>query len=331
MESGYFTSTGANVTIPLRSDVDWCLVYNETAAYQNAADLAFQFFWRKNMTQGRGTVWTIQGTQANDPITVAQIGAGLGFYYVDSSVFTATIGPAVITNISNATPPRVTSAGHGLVTGDIVTLQSTVGALQLDGIDFRVTRVDANNFDLTWGPTVATAAAPGAAAFFRKLSNEGIYVPRARVITKMTQAVQAVVTMAAPHNFTVGQKVRMIIPQVTAVAYGMTALDGQQVTVVAIDLVNNTITIDFDTTGLPAFAFPLTANVPFTPAQVVPIGEDTSVAISNNAPILGDATMNVAEIGLTLVGGATGPAGANADVIYWQVGKGFNFFTNANF
>ena len=322
---GRFTSTGVAVNLPIRSDVDWMWVYNETAIAQDAADLGASFYWQRGMAQGRGMFYKKLGAQALDPLTAEQIAVAEGFYLLDTSVQTTSVGPAVITNISNATPPRVTSASHGLITGDIVRMVNTAGALQLGAIDFRVTRVDANNFDLSWMSAIATAAAPGATAFFYKLSNEAIYEPKQRVITAVTQAASAVVTFAAPHDFTVGQEVRFKVPTVTAgVAYGMVELNNLQGTVSAISVANNTITVDIDTTGFTAFAFPLTANVPFTPAQVVPVGEDTAAANLAGSDVLGDAVFNNAILGMRLQAGLDSPAGQEGDVIYWIAGKSFS-------
>ena len=317
---GNFESTGVAEILNLRGGVDWIEVFNSTVADAGAAvGSGYQFYWQRGMAEGRGFAYS------NPAVPVmAQLAATTGFYTVDSSVQTTSISPAVITNISNANPPRVTSANHGLITGDIVRLVSTVGALQIDGIDFRVTRIDANNFDLSWMAPIVTAAAPGAAARFYKLSNEAIYKPKQRVITSITQAAQAVIKFAAPHDFTVGQEIRLKVPVVTPVAYGMSEVNNLQVTVVAISVANNTVTVDLDTTGFTAFAFPLTADVPFTPAQAVPIGEDTAVANFFGADVLGDATFNTAIIGMKLQPGVLSPAGAIGDIIYWKAGVSFS-------
>lgn len=329
LEQGRFTSTGANVTLDFRQSVDWIRTYNETALAQAAADLEYEFYWQRGMEAAggqQGVFWTKLGAVAADPVTVGQLVANAGFRLVDSSVLTATVGPAVITNIAAGPPPRVTSAAHTLVTGDVVRLENTVGAVQLDGVDFHVTRIDANNFDLTFFPlAVAAAAAPGAIANFRLLSNEGIYVPKNRIVTNITAAAQAVVTMAAPHDFTVGQSVKFQVPRVTGVAYGMTEIDGLEGTVVAAVATNaaNTVTVDINSTGFTAFAFPLTADTPFTQAQLVPVGMDTGQALTAGVDILAGATDNIAILGMTLVGGAAAPAGANNDIISWVAGKSF--------
>lgn len=316
---GNFTSTAANVDLNLRGSIDWIEVTNQSIMAAPANN-GFRFWWQRGMAQGSMNRIT------NPAAPVYDYSATLGFFLLDTSVQTTSLSPAVITNISNANPPRVTSAGHNLVTGDIVRMVSTVGALQLDGVDFRVTRVDANNFDLSWMAPVVAAAAPGANARFYKLSNEAIYQPKMRVITSITQAAQAVVVFAAPHNFSVGQKVRFKVPSVnnSGVYYGMTEINNVQATVVAISVANNSITVDVDSTGFTAFAFPLSAAVPFTPAEVVPVGEDTGYANSVGADVLGDSVFNNAILGVRLTGGADSPAGANGNQIYWKAGVSFS-------
>lgn len=346
IEQGFFTSDGLTETLTFRQDVDWIHVYNNTAINQavgGAVDYPVEYFWQRGMANGRGILWTFLDNTAADPLTLGQIAAGSGFTPLDTSVQAVTVGPAVITNITGAAPPVVTSAAHGLQTGDIVRLENTVGAVQLDGIDFHVTRTGANTFSLTFFAIApAAAAAPGATANFRLLSNERIYQPKERIITNITAANPAVVTMAAPHDFTVGQRVRFQVPRVTGVAYGMTEIDGLEGTVTAAVATNaaNTISVDIDATGFTAFAFPLTGDTPFTPAQVIPVGMDTGQAITSGVDILADATLNTAILGMTLAGGviaagagavvaSTGPAGALdtttgiGDVMFWRAGKSF--------
>ena len=84
----------------------------------------------------------------------------------------------------------------------------------------------------------------------------------------------------------------------------------------------NTITVDIDSSGFTAFAYPLTAAAPFTPAMVTPLG---TAANSTYDDLSTDATVNNSSIGMLLaVGGDLGPAGADGDVCYWTAGKSFN-------
>src|SRR6185437_7353973 len=233
-----------------------------------------------------------------------------------------------LTGITNGDPPVVMSANTAsLSDGDIVRIFSTVGAKQLGGLDFTIGNiVPGTSFELAYMAQIANAN-PGAGTF-RRIPYNPYFYPPIRFITKISQATQAIVTLSVLHDFTVGQSVRLIIPTVTSVAFGMTELNDVEATIVAInqadaDGVTNTITIDQDTSGFSAFEFPLTTDPGFTPAQVVPIGENTAVGLNLGANILGDATENQAYIGIQLVAGADSPAGVANDVIYWVAGKSF--------
>ena len=323
---GRFTGTGSAVTIQLRSDLDWMWVVNQTVSYAGGAGTGAEFYWQRGMTQGQGTIYT--KTASTNALAVAQIAANSGFYLVDSSVNLP--GPSLsLTGITGANPPVVLTANTAsLSNGDIVRIFNTVGARQLAGLDFSISAISAGvSFTLAYMSAIA-AASPGAGTF-RRIPYNPYFYPSSRYITKITQATQAVITLSVDHTYTVGQVVRLIVPTVTAAAYGMTELDGVQATIVAIDQPDNdgdtnTITIDQDTTGFTAFAFPLTTAPGFTPAQVVPMGENTAEALLLGANILGDSTVNTAYIGIQLVAGASSPAGVADDVIYWVAGKSFS-------
>ncbi len=316
---GRFTSDGTAKILNIRSDVDWMYVYNYTVAAAAGADEGAQFYWQRGMAQGRGLEY--RKTTATAALTIREIDAGAGFYLIDTSVNVP--GPSLaLTSISSAATPNVVTANTGsLSDGDIVRIFSTAGALQLGGLDFTIDSVTGGGFDLSYMSQIVAAAGPGT---FRRIPYNPIFYPRNRVISNITQAVQAVVTLTVTHGFLPGQVIRFVMPRVTALAYGMTELDGVQATIVAVDTVNNTITVDIDTTGFTAFAFPLTADVPFTPAQVVPVGENTAEALQLNVNILSDATFNTALIGMLLKAGADSPGGVAEDVIYWVAGKSFS-------
>jgi hypothetical protein len=318
---GRFTSTGAAQIIQLRSNLDWMWVINETVSYAAGAGTGAEFYWQRGMTQGRGIIYT--KTAATNALATGQIAANAGFYLVDSSVNLP--GPSLsLTGITGATPPVVLTANTGsLNNGDIVRIFSTVGALQLGGLDFTIGNISAGtSFELSYMAAIA-AASPGAGTF-RRIPYDALFYPRRRYITNITQAAQAVVTLSVTHGYTVGQVVRFVIPTVTALAFGMTELDGLQGTIVAINTTTNTITVDIDTTGFTAFAFPLTTSPGFTPAQIVPIGDNTAESLLLNANILSDATVNTGYIGIQLQAGTGSPAGVSTNVIYWVAGKSFS-------
>ena len=85
--------------------------------------------------------------------------------------------------------------------------------------------------------------------------------------------------------------------------------------------------IDIDTTGFTAFAWPVQADVVASSYQaptVVPIGVDAGVARAAGTNDGSQAVRDTYSIGIELAGGAAGPAGANADIIYWIAGKSYS-------
>lgn len=320
IQQGNFVGTGNAVTLQIRSDVDWMTVYNYTqAATQQATGRGVQFYWQRGMAAGTGLEY--KKTNTTDALNLVTMTSG-GFTLVDSSVQTPGALQATITAISTANPPVVSNSGtNGLNAGDVVRIINVAGSQQLGGFDFTVgyNTLTTGTFSLDY-MSVITAGTTGS---WRKIQFDPIFYPRRRFITKITQATQAVVTMSVTHGYKVGQSVRFIVPA----AYGMTQMNNLLGNIVAIDTTTttgNTITVDIDSSSFTAFAWPLTGAVPFTAAEVVPVGEDTPLALSLGQDILSDATLNTAFIGMTLGGGAQSPAGSASDVIYWVAGKSFS-------
>jgi hypothetical protein len=72
----------------------------------------------------------------------------------------------------------------------------------------------------------------------------------------------------------------------------------------------------------------LIGSVPFSPALVVPSGENTAFALNyplpfpmNTANPLGNATFNTSLIGMLLYAGINSPAGVNTNIIYYEAIK----------
>jgi len=66
-----------------------------------------------------------------------------------------------ITNITNATNGVVTSANHGLVSGITVILNGVGGMIQVNGISYTITVIDANSFHLNVNTTTFSAYTTG--------------------------------------------------------------------------------------------------------------------------------------------------------------------------
>lgn len=311
---GSFTSDGTAKQLDIRSDVDWMEVDNYTQmATQQATGRGVQFRWQRGMAAGTGI--EIKKTNSTDALNGVTMTTG-GFTLLDTSVQTP--GPLVstITAISAATPPVVTtSAPHGLIANDVVRLIDITGAQQLGGYDFTVGNgtLTATTFSLDYMATIVA----GTTGFFRKIPFQPQFYPRRRFVSAITAATSAVITMTVTHGFTAGQAVRIKVPA----AFGMVQMNNLIGNITAINTTTNTITVDIDSSAFTAFAFPLTADVPFDLAEVIPVGETANGTYANN---LDDATDNVSIIGMLLGAGAQSPAGSASDVIYWRAGKSFS-------
>lgn len=220
--------------------------------------------------------------------------AGLTFVSDSGSV---ALGAAVaVTAVTNANPAVASSASTAVV-GDIVRIYGTTAQLQIAGMDFTVTAVNPG-VTQTFGYLNAAGFANAATAgFMRIVPFSPRFYPRRRFITGITQAASAVVTMSVTHGYVVGEKVRLNVPT----EFGMSQMDGLLGTITAVTTGGtNTITVDIDSTGFTAFAFPTTAiaGAGITFAQVVPVGEAATGAYAN---LLDDATTNTSFRGV-LVG-----------------------------
>lgn len=97
------------------------------------------------------------------------------------------------------------------------------------------------------------------------------FVPKAFLITNVTNEVRANVTTNADHSYFTGQIVRIIVP----LAYGMN-LNYVQTAITVTG--SNTFQTEIDTTGQAAFVTP-TFPPAFTSAQVTPIsGVEDNIA-----------------------------------------------------
>ena len=323
---GTFTSTGATQILQIREGVDWINVYNQTNLMNSSptTPIATQFFWQSGMAQN--SMFSFYKSNAADANNLSQYNTTGGFYTVNNTINIP--GPSVaITAISNATPPVVSTGNTaGLANGSIVRIYNTTGAQQLGGLDFTIGAVSTNtSFTLAYVSSIAAATAGS----YRLIPYDKYWYPPTRVISNISSATQAIVTMTVTHNFTIGQRIRFVIPTVTATAYGTTALNLMEATIVNINQADtngftNTITVNIDTTAFGAFAWPLTTDPAHSQPLVVPVGENTAQAITSNTNILGDAEVNLGYIGIALTGGAASPGGANGNVMYWIAGKSYS-------
>lgn len=303
---GSFTSTGAAHALNLVIDPDTIEVYIQGDAtgsnWNSVANPAVTKYarWFKGMPDGNAFTMRNTAGAATDAATFITAN---GFYVYDGSVQTP--GPAVVgTGISQAGSAVVTSAGHPFVIGDRLLLSVTTGMEQIEGITAEVTAV---NPGVTYTIAVDSSAfaAPGTAITARRLPALPLFEPREMFINTITQANPMVVSVTETHPYHVGSKVRFKIP----VGFGMVELNDVIGEVTAVGA--RTLTFGaINSTGFTAFAFPAAAAVPFTFAQIVPVGE--------NSNTLADAISNTGFRGVVLGTSVCGPNGA---LVYYVATK----------
>jgi len=339
---GTFTSDGNLRRIAIPSNADWMFVKNYTAwgAAGAAGAIGLDFYWQRGMASGTGIVqYKSNGTAVMNGDTLV----GGGFTLLNTAENNPLAAVATTASTNAAQPVVSTANTAGLITGSVVRLSDIAAVPNILGFDFEIDTVVANT---SFRMRYALAGAPGAvggAGSYRVVPFDPIYYPRNRYIVNITQAASAVIRLSVTHNFTVGQDVRIIVPE----EFGMTEMNNRLGTITAVSTANNTITVNIDSTAFTAFNWPTIASWPFNWAQVVPVGEDSATSLSSilaqapldvngalvngaNTGLLADATVNTAFLGMTLGTGGNGtqsgaaivgPAGRNADVMYWIIGK----------
>jgi hypothetical protein len=308
IQTGSFISNGVGLSIPLRQGVAWFRCYNTTqiAATPNPGR-CIGGYYQVGMPAGQGISYN---NFAGNNITLTNIfAAGTGFSLYNTSLQNMS-APRALTAVNNANPPVVTStpATADMYTGMVVRMLGVTGAAQLAGMDFTVAITGGNTFNLTYmSPIVA-----GTNGLYRIIYYPPLFAPSIYYITAITLGSPTVIKLSVQHQLVVGQQVRISIPDPLM---GTTQLDGLSGEVIATSAVNNTISLNIDSTGFTAFQFPLTAYSPISNAMIIPYGEGSAVP---NA--LDDAVYNTSQIGINLAGGAQSPAGSANDVIYWETG-----------
>lgn len=331
IQQGEFTSDGTSKMISLRSDMDWVEVHNWTNLIGGVQWAGVKWYWQRGMLDDDAITWFHAAADQILSMSSCTTGYNGAVYHgitpLDSSL--QTVGAAVATAaINGAAPPVVlTGATAGLVVNSTtVRLANTLGTLQYGGMDFTVGAIVANtSFTLLYAPAPVASVLAGE---YRIVRYNPSFYPRRRYITAITAANPAVITLSVLHDYTVGEDVRIDVSD----DFDMIEMNGLIGTITAVAAgvgSANTITVDINSAAFTAFAFPLTGDVPFTPAQVVPVGEDTAQAIASGVNILGGAAEDRDYIGFML-GTGDGAAvslgssgGTNNDIIKWRAGKSF--------
>ena len=323
IQQGRFVATGGDEIIAVRSDIDYFLVRNDTQWLGlETPGRGFKFEWQRGLDAGNA--WILFKGDASTSVQSAKVLTG-GFTLIDSSdQFPEAEKTGTI--ITKGAPALCTLTAHGYSTGDIIRIFSSDTMDQINGLEFSVTKQSDNTFDLTNMDT-NTANFTAATSFkARRIPFDPQFFPTNRVITRISVASSAIVTLAVNHGFTVGQEIRLQVSD----DFGMTEINDLTGSITAINEADvngftNTITLNIDSSTFTAFAWPSSVASPLTFAQAIPIGESATESLGNT---FGGATDNQSIIGMRLGAGILRPAGSAGDVIYWQAGKVFSVTNN---
>ncbi|MBE3085568.1 MAG: hypothetical protein IMZ64_05050 [Bacteroidetes bacterium] len=321
---GTFTTnaTPSPVTVSLPADATEFEIINLTDYETPAATVIIAKGYDASAA-GYGVLKTGNGATPNvlaETVIIAD-----GFTFFSDSAATAVSAATALngTEISRAAIAVASTADTTtvpLAAGDVVRLYGTTGMLQLAGMDFTVGTVNANtNFQLVYLNNAGWAA-DATAGFWMKLPFSGVPLasgaiapnprlyPRNRYITSISLAAQAVIIMSVAHAYVVGEYVNIIVPT----EFGMVQMHNKVAKITAVNYTTNSITVDVNSTGFTAFAFPTSAIAAngVTFAQVVPVGEITYD--------LNDASRNVSIRGVII--GATALAASKSYA--WIAKKG---------
>lgn len=343
-------ATAANILIPIPGFGDLLKfeIWDETQfGLASANTNMLQAYWFKDMLPGAAFVKNRVSGSAAD-ITTNMVTTG-GFTLVDPqgpNLQAAKTGTA----ITNADPAVVTLTSHGYSVGDTVLLTNTTGMLQIAGYSFTITAVgDADHFTLGYLDASGFAAA-ATNVVARKYNFLSAFVPRRERIVNIGTATalgvagagtSSIITLPTTNNFTVGQAVRIYVPNsyisagsnpfVNVGVIGTQNVNALIVTatITAINTadnsspaISNTITVNIDSTGT-TFAFPTsaTAATGVQVAFVEPVGEaaTTSAGLVNPQNLLDDRTRNTSSAIMQLGSNVYGVAN---DVIRWFAWRG---------
>lgn len=269
MAKGSFTATGAYQYVNIPFQPQKVVLVNQTNQIAGiTANKVVEAMWdagtNKTLVKGwdNNSAWNT-GTVATNGISA--FSANLAFQFGAQQQVVATTGGASTCNF------EVT--GHGYNTGDVVmfeglySTQYTAGMPQMCGIPFTITKVDANNFTVTWasnGSNYTNLAASPSGAYVKKVLYPDLYFPGVSVIYAITKGTSTTIKTTTPHNMVVGQEVAFRITS----DWGTSQLNS---------LPNNTIP------GSPIYGFVTSVSDAYT--VVVNIDSSSYTAFTSNVAV----------------------------------------------
>jgi len=328
---GSFVSDGLAKKLNMPSMPDYMKFENVSAmGATTAACVAGEWYGSKFGTGATaandGIRWRKSGSHAILIDTFATSTASNGFTFVTTNPNVEAQNAAAITSITNASPAVVSQAAHGYAAGDILQFYGTTGMLQIAGMNFQISTVNANDYTLI-GLRAAGFAAAATAGYTRRISKYLAVDPQFLYVTEITKATQAVVRTSVDPTayYVVGMKVHFSVPY----SFGMTQRNGLTGTIVAMSSANYTMTVDIDSSAFTTFAFPASSTSPTSPlfATVAPAGAKTSINLDTGAQTGYDFQYQPFRTGqftpymILGGGGAANATGTANDIINWMAYK----------
>lgn len=301
-----FISDGVSQIINLPGEVEQIQVRDISNLNAPVNNEFVEASWTIGMANGSALERAYTGAQ---PLTEVNVISVDGIGQFDTSEQNSLGAPnAGITAISAAGPAVVLLASTtGLANGDVVRLSSTTGMLQIASMDFTISGLVLDtSFELAFMDTTGFVAAT--AGTLRRVNNPPLYSPRQFLITAISQAAEARVTMSVTSDIAVGEEIVIDIPS----NFGMVEINGLRGTVTAIGNADasgftNTFDIDIDSSGFTAFAFPLSADFQTSFAQAVRFGNVSQQVLAS--------TDNIGAFQVQLGSAVVGAAGDTIEVL----------------
>lgn len=297
--SGTYTNAASALptTVPLSDKPDYFVVRDITnwGAASTAVSQMESWIYPYTMAAGSYRGLGMISAAAGSNYTYGRTGTSAGFTFIDpSNPPTFASLPITTTFIDKTTWVIPMSNTGSIAVGDTVRIINPTSMLQAGGIVAQVTAVTAN-VSITLG-YIASAVSAGAdftadstGGSILKFIPQSFY-PKELQVMYITQATQGKVYFSRPNNFTPGQIVDFYIPS----TYGMTELNfltaqpggAARVLSVTNSSTESSITLDLDTSGFTAFAWPTSAASvgAASPATCFPAG-------SGVVPYNGSATV----------------------------------------
>ena len=259
---------------------------------------AIEWWWEKTMPQSyaKGILQSSEGSTPQLPAMTAYNLSALGIrsYNTANPPVYAALATTAITGSAGTYVVTMSETGD-IQVGDYVRLYGTTGELQLAGYKFQVTAVT-NDTSITLGYMASgglSLAADATAGSVLKYIPNQMY-PRYSWIANITRAAQAIVYFTAKNDYVPGEILSFRVSN----AFGMKQINNVHARVLSVtnSATESSVTLDLDTTGYTAFAFPTSAAAlaGVSPAVAVPGG-------SGVIPLNGSASSPQVPVGTTLL------------------------------